>query len=91
MDTMMIALMSEYDDDDDGGWWFVMGGDVDVDRSIVDLMGPEARASQIEMKVRSMRLTLEATVINGDSAVVTGAKLLRWNHFALAAGAFTGS
>jgi hypothetical protein len=41
---------------------------VDVDRSIVDLMGPEARASQIEMKVRSMRLTLEATVINGDTA-----------------------
>jgi hypothetical protein len=31
-------------------------------------MGPEARASQIEMKVRSMRLTLEATVINGDTA-----------------------
>ena len=44
----------------------LFGGDVDVDRSIVDLMGPEARASQIEMKVRSMRLTLEATVINGD-------------------------
>jgi len=35
----------------------LFGGDVDVDRSIVDLMGPEARASQIEMKVRSMRLT----------------------------------
>jgi len=34
----------------------LFGGDVDVDRSIVDLMGPEARASQIEMKVRSMRL-----------------------------------
>ena len=46
----------------------LFGGDVDVDRSIVDLMGPEARASQIEMKVRSMRLTLEATVINGDSS-----------------------
>ena len=46
----------------------LFGGDVDVDRSIVDLMGPEARASQVEMKVRSMRLTLEATVINGDSS-----------------------
>jgi len=46
----------------------LFGGDVDVDRSIVDLMGPEARASQIEMKVRSMRLTLESTVINGDSS-----------------------
>ena len=46
----------------------LFGGDVDVDRSIVDLMGPEARASQVEIKVRSMRLTLEATVINGDSS-----------------------
>jgi hypothetical protein len=42
----------------------LFGGDVDVDRSIVDLMGPEARASQIEMKIRSMRLTLEATASN---------------------------
>ena len=43
----------------------LFGGDVDVDRSIVDLMGPEARASQIEMKVRSMRLTLDATLSGG--------------------------
>ena len=41
-------------------------GDLDVDRSIVDLQGPEARAAQTEMKVRSMRLTLEAAIINGD-------------------------
>jgi len=46
----------------------LFGGDVDVDRSIVDLMGPEARASQIEMKIRSMRLTLEATIVNGDAS-----------------------
>ena len=45
----------------------LFGGDVDVDRWIVDLQGPEARASQVEMKVRSMRLTLEATLINGDA------------------------
>jgi hypothetical protein len=45
----------------------IAGGDVDVDRSIVDLQGPEARASQVEMKVRLMRLTLEATLINGDA------------------------
>jgi hypothetical protein len=45
----------------------LFGGDVDVDRSIVDLQGPEARASQVEMKVRSMRLTLEAALINGDA------------------------
>ena len=44
----------------------LFGGDLDVDRSIVDLQGPEARAAQTEMKVRSMRLTLEAAIINGD-------------------------
>jgi len=38
-----------------------------VDRSIVDLNGQEARASQTEQKVRSMRLTLEAAIINGDA------------------------
>jgi hypothetical protein len=31
----------------------LFGGDLDVDRSIVDLQGPEARAAQTEMKVRS--------------------------------------
>ncbi len=46
----------------------LFGGDLDVDRSIVDLNGPEARASQTEQKVRSMRLTLEAAIINGDAA-----------------------
>jgi hypothetical protein len=45
---------------------------VDVDRSIVDLQGPEARASQVEMKVRSMRLTLEAALINGDATAKRG-------------------
>ncbi|MFN5160626.1 MAG: major capsid protein, partial [Cyanobacteriota bacterium] len=44
----------------------LFGGDLDVDRSIVDLQGPEARAAQTEMKVRSMRLTLEAAIIKGD-------------------------
>jgi len=50
----------------------LFGGDVDVDRSIVDLQGPEARASQVEMKVRSMRLTLEAALINGDPIASQG-------------------
>ena len=45
----------------------LFGGYLDVDRSIVDLNGPEARASQTEQKVRSMRLTLEAAIINGDA------------------------
>ena len=54
----------------DSGQEFVhlFGGDLDVDRSIVDLQGPEARAAQTEMKVRSMRLTLEAAIVNGDDA-----------------------
>ena len=46
----------------------LFGGDLDVDRSIVDLQGSEARAAQTEMKVRSMRLTLEAAIINGDDS-----------------------
>jgi len=45
----------------------LFGGDLDVDRSIVDLNGTEARASQTEQKVRSMRLTLEAAILNGDT------------------------
>ena len=48
------------------------GSDVDVDRSIVDLQGPEARAAQVEMKVRSMRLTLESLLINGDATANQG-------------------
>jgi len=45
----------------------LFGGDLDVDRSIVDLNGTEVRASQTEQKVRSMRLTLEAAILNGDA------------------------
>jgi hypothetical protein len=47
----------------------LFGGDLDVDRSIVDLNGPEARASQTEQKVRSMRMTLENALINGDASL----------------------
>ena len=50
----------------------LFGSDVDVDRSIVDLQGPEARAAQVEMKVRSMRLTMEASLINGDATANQG-------------------
>jgi hypothetical protein len=46
----------------------LFGGDLDVDRSIVDMNGAEARASQTEQKVRSMRMTLEAAIINGDAS-----------------------
>ena len=45
----------------------LFGGDLDVDRSIVDLQGPEARAAQTEMKVRSMRLTFDPRAFNGLS------------------------
>jgi hypothetical protein len=39
---------------------------------VVDLQGPEARAAQTEMKVRSMRLTVEAALINGDATASQG-------------------
>jgi hypothetical protein len=45
----------------------LFGGDIKVDRAIVDLEGPEARAYQIQSKTRAMRLSFEALFINGDS------------------------
>lgn len=45
----------------------LFGGDVKVDRAIVELEGPQARAYQIQAKTRSMRLAFEALFINGDS------------------------
>ncbi len=45
----------------------LFGGDIKVDRAIVDLEGPEARAYQIQAKTRAMRLCFEALFINGDS------------------------
>ena len=45
----------------------VFGDDLDGDRSIVDLNGTEARTSQTEQKVDSMRLTLEAAILHGDA------------------------
>ena len=45
----------------------LFGGDIKVDRAIVDLEGPEARAYQIQAKTRAMRLAWEALFINGDS------------------------
>jgi hypothetical protein len=40
----------------------LFGGDLDVDRSIVDLQGPEARAAQTEMKVRSMPMPMHSSI-----------------------------
>jgi len=45
----------------------LFGGDVRVDRAIVELEGPQARAYQIQAKTRAMRLAFEALFFNGDS------------------------
>jgi hypothetical protein len=44
------------------------GGDIDVDIQRIKNYGPQARAEQIQMKVRSLRLTFEDYVINGDES-----------------------
>jgi hypothetical protein len=45
----------------------LFGGDIKVDRAIIDLEGGEAKAYQIQSRVRAMRLAWEALFINGDS------------------------
>jgi hypothetical protein len=45
----------------------LFGGDIKVDRAIVELEGPQARAYQVQAKVRAMRLAFEGLFINGDS------------------------
>ena len=45
----------------------LFGGDIKVDRAIVELEGAEAKAYQIQARVRAMRLAWEALFINGDS------------------------
>lgn len=45
----------------------LFGGDIKVDRAIVELEGPEAKAYQIQARVRAMRLAFEALFIKGDS------------------------
>lgn len=45
----------------------LFGGDIRVDRAIVELEGPQARAFQIQAKVRAMRLCFEGLFFNGDS------------------------
>ena len=44
------------------------GGDIDVDIQRIKNYGPQAKAEQIQMKVRSLRLTFEEYVINGDES-----------------------
>ncbi len=45
----------------------LFGGDVKVDRAIVELEGPQVRAYQIQAKTRAMRLSFEGLFIRGDS------------------------
>ena len=45
----------------------LFGGDIKVDRAIVDLEGAEAKAYQVQSRVRSMRMAWESLFINGDS------------------------
>jgi hypothetical protein len=45
----------------------LFGGDIKVDRAIIDLEGPQAKAYQIQSRVRAMRLAWEALFIKGDS------------------------
>jgi hypothetical protein len=45
----------------------LFGADIKVDRAIVELEGPQARAYQIQAKTRAMRLAFEGLFIRGDS------------------------
>lgn len=46
----------------------IMGAEIDVDTSIIDMRGPQVIADQVQMKARSMRLTFEDNFINGDES-----------------------
>lgn len=46
----------------------VLGSEVDVDTFVIDTQGEQAIADQVQMKVRSMRLTFEDQFINGDES-----------------------
>ena len=45
----------------------LFGGDIKVDRAIVELEGAEAMAYQVQSRVRAMRMAWESLFINGDS------------------------
>jgi hypothetical protein len=46
----------------------VLGAEVDVDTSIIDMRGPDVVGDQVRMKVTSMRMTFEDHFINGDES-----------------------
>jgi hypothetical protein len=45
----------------------LFGGDIKIDKAILDLEGNESRAYQVQSKTRAMRLSWESLFINGDS------------------------
>jgi hypothetical protein len=45
----------------------LFGGDIKVDSAIITLEGAEAKAYQVQSRVRAMRMAWEALFINGDS------------------------
>ena len=45
----------------------LFGGDIKIDKAILDLEGTESRAYQVQSKTRAMRLAWEGLFINGDS------------------------
>ncbi len=45
----------------------LFGGDIKVDRAIIEMEGASAKAYQIQSRVRAMRLAWESQFINGDS------------------------
>ncbi len=45
----------------------LFGGDIKVDSAIVNMEGAEAKAYQIQSRVRAMRMAWESLFINGDS------------------------
>jgi hypothetical protein len=46
----------------------IIGGDIDVDLARIRMQGPQAKLDQIQMFVRSMRMTFEDNLINGDES-----------------------
>ena len=45
----------------------LFGGDIKVDRAIIEMEGASAKAYQVQSRVRAMRLAWESQFINGDS------------------------
>ena len=48
------------------------GGDISVDRAIIETQGEEARAYQVQSKIRAMRMSWERVFIKGTEAASNG-------------------